>query len=762
LTSTNVEFGRADLTNCDREPIHIPGSIQPHGVLFGVDDRYFVRIASANIVSLLGIDALSAVGKPLADVLGVAAAGVICERLATADSNEPLQVTLSDNGTGSLSGQPADVVCHRSGSLWLIELEPPTTAGDSAQLSYRAARAAVSRLTGSTGLADLCDILAVEVASLCGFDRVMVYRFDAEWNGEVVSEHRRREDLNSFLGLHYPATDIPAQARALYTTNWTRLIADVNYTPAPLVPDVDPSNGAPVDLSHAVLRSVSPIHLEYLSNMGVTASMSVSLVKDGKLWGLVACHHYSGPHRPSYDERTAAEFLGQIASLLVVEREQSDARTEALASQETLRQMTVALTRDPRPPEEALAEHGQQLMDLLGATGVAMGSGQGIQTVGLTPDHASLRRIAHVLFNAEGEATYTDYISSLIPAMVPATGDPNIAAGALRVGLGPDRWLIWLRPEYQRVVDWGGDPHNKALAVAEGADVRLSPRKSFDKWREVVRGRSQPWERWDVAVAEDLRDFLNKLLIRRSREQIYLAESLQRSLILPYPPTIAGLELVAQYVPADGDQLGGDWWDALALPGGKIALAVGDVAGHGVTATAAMAQVRTALRAYLLDGHEPEAALERLDRLVASQLDGLLATAIVCLVDPATGRCEISTAGHPPPLVIAADREAGAELLRVRPRPPLGAGGGRSGQTVVVDLAAGATVVLYSDGLIERRGAPVDVCLADLTRFAQTTSTADLSDWVAMLLLAELGDKTDDSTVLAVRYAPVQPPLTTG
>ena len=165
--------------------------------------------------------------------------------------------------------------------------------------TYQAVRGTVADLNRASSLQELYDITARAVRALTGFDRVMVYRYDADYNGEVVAE-AKRADLNSFLGLHYPASDIPAQARALYEKNWIRLISDVDYAPAPIEPADHPATGAPLDLTYSTLRSVSPIHLEYLRNMGVRASMSISLLRDDKLWGLIACHHYAGPHAPPF------------------------------------------------------------------------------------------------------------------------------------------------------------------------------------------------------------------------------------------------------------------------------------------------------------------------------------------------------------------------------------------------------------------------------------------------------------------------------
>src|SRR5690606_26073999 len=297
-----------DLDNCAREPIHIPGSIQPRGLLLVVHDSVVVQ-ATESAATLLARPLDTVLGHRLADVVGEDAADVIVAHAAepgdVRDRN-PVLVQLPD-------GLPWDAILHHppgAEHLLVVELEeaegarPLTYTG-----SYQQVRSSIAQLNRARSLQELYDVAATEVRRLTGFDRVMVYRFDADHNGEVVAEDRR-QDLNAFLGLHYPATDIPAQARALYAKNWIRLLSDIGYTPSPLVPTLNPTTGAPLDLTHAVLRSVSPIHIEYLQNMGVTASMSISLLEEGKLWGLIACHHYSGPHAPPHGVRAAAEFLG--------------------------------------------------------------------------------------------------------------------------------------------------------------------------------------------------------------------------------------------------------------------------------------------------------------------------------------------------------------------------------------------------------------------------------------------------------------------
>jgi len=732
-------YGEVDLTNCDREPIHIPGAVQPHGFLLAVDpENGSVVIASGTTRTFLDRAPAELLGQPLASVLGQPLAAEVLAVETSEVLSEPLRAQL-DLATGPTE---VDVVLHRSGARLVVEVEPVGSSTGMSAVSYRSARAAVSRLSETTTMDDLCRQLAFEIRQLTGFDRVMVYRFDAQWNGEVVAEDRR-EDLNAFLGLHYPASDIPAQARRLYTVNWTRLIADISYVPSRLEPVLDPATNAPLDMSFSVLRSVSPIHVEYLQNMGVTASMSVSLVQDGQLWGLIACHHYSGPHRPSYDARSAAEFLGQTASQLIAGRQRSDDREDALHAQELLGAIVADVSGSGRDPLSSLISD-PRLLDVVGAGGAALWDGARLHTQGRVPGRVALQQIATMLSRSDGAPTFTDHLASLMPSLAQFERE---AAGALRVGLGADRWLLWVRPEQEEVVDWGGDPRNKELAAAEGPNVRLSPRKSFEKWREVVRGRSMPWQRWHAETAERLRNQLTSIVLGRARDQIAIAESLQRAVVLDEAPEFDGLGVLARYRPAQGSQLGGDWWDALELPDGRIAAVVGDVAGHGVHAAAAMAQLRTALRAYLLEGHGPGACLDRLDNLVGTLFSEHMATAVIAVFDVDRATARFASAGHPPPLLVT---ENGCETLRITPRPLLGVGIGQA-VDVEVEIPVGARVVLYSDGLVERRGFALDETIEALRVAAAAVPGRDLESFADRLMSVVPGAEGDDTTLVVLR-----------
>ncbi|AWB90876.1 SpoIIE family protein phosphatase [Aeromicrobium chenweiae] len=741
-------YAAPDLTNCDREPIHIPGAIQPHGLLLALDHERRVVMGSRNTAWLLGRPVADLIGLDVRDVLGAGPAATVAKAVANGDLSAPLRARLASN-EGQLGTAEVELVVHRSGSRTVVEVEPVWGPEATQAVSYRSARASVTRLTETSTTPELCQQLAHEIRQVTGFDRVMVYRFDEAWNGEVVAEDRR-EDLNPFLGLHYPSTDIPAQARRLYTVNWTRLIADILYEPVPLEPVLDPETGAPLDLSHSVLRSVSPIHVEYLSNMGVSASMSVSMVKQGKLWGLVACHHYSGPHRVPFDARSAAEFLGQTASQLIDDRERADNHADEIRASAMLGRLTATLAGDRRPVYDTLMSD-PRLLELVDATGAALWVDGQLSTMGTVPSEHVMHRIVREIGEGDGRATASNHLAALAPELAEAS---DVAAGALHVGNGPDRWMLWLRPEVEQTVDWGGDPTNKALALAEGPNVRLSPRKSFEKWQQVVRGQSTPWRPWELDVVENLRHHVAGELVRRTHEHTALAESLQRAVVLDEAPQFDGVDVLARYRPAKGNHLGGDWWDAFPLSDGRIVLTVGDVAGHGVTAATAMAQIRTALRAYMIDGHSPAACVDKLDVLVNALLPGQTATVVVLVVDPVTGRVELANAGHPPPLLL---KDGGAELLRPATRPLLGVDFGQAEAEDLV-LAPGDVLLMYTDGLVERRGVDIGTSIERLRRAAVTTDhTRTLDTWINDLLTAVPGTLDDDLTVVALRTTGAHP-----
>ncbi|WP_278235694.1 SpoIIE family protein phosphatase [Isoptericola sp. AK164] len=735
-----------DLDNCAREPIHIPGRIQPRGVLLALrTDDGLVHQCTENVADVLGVDLGTVLGAPLATAVGDEAARTLLTHVASVDDprlRNPVEIDIAVHGSprrfeavlhhapdSALDGRPAVLV---------VELEPfsgPTSLTYTS--TFEPVRDALTELDRASSLQQLYDVAVRRVRELTGFDRVMLYRFDPDYNGEVVAE-ARRDDLNPFLGLHYPASDIPPQARALYEKNWIRLIADVGYRPADVVPTDDPVSGRPLDLTYGTLRSVSPIHVEYLQNMGVDASMSISLLRDGRLWGLIACHHYSGPHAPSYAARAAAEFLGSTLSARLVTQAEDDRASAARRSAGVLARL-VAVTRDDDVPLTSALTGDPGLLDLVDADAAFVVAEGRVERQGDAPEEEVCRRLAHALAELDVEVLVTDRLARQEPELATLVPD---AAGMLALVVPGGAVAVWLRREVVQSVDWGGDPRNKAIARREGDTVRLSPRKSFARWREIVRGTSEAWTDDEIDVATSLRSYLGEGLLLRGRRDIRAAATLQRSLLPTELPTVEGWTIDAVYEPSGGGLAGGDWYDALMLTDDRLAVVVGDVSGHGLSAAATMGQLRNALRALLVTGSTAGQAVEQVDQLLRSTLPGQVATLVVAVLDPETGAAQYVTAGHPPPVVVGPDGAVVAEALGT---PPLGVGR-REARTGTAQVAPGGSLVLFSDGLVERRDESIVDSLERLRRASEDGPGAS-----ALVRLVRDPDSDDDATAVVVR-----------
>jgi chemotaxis family two-component system sensor kinase Cph1 len=505
-----------DLTNCDKEPITVPNLIQPHGVLLVLDDDLSVLQASNNAGGYLGVDAEQCVGKKLAHLVDVSVVTTISRWAARVPSQwTPVYVA---SVKAAQTEQVLDAIVHRVGGpdgMIVLELEPAYRRATAERFDvYPQVQIALTAVRSAATVADLCKVVAQQVREINGFDRVMVYRFDSEWNGEVIAEEKR-EDLEPFLGLHYPASDIPVQARQLYTKNWLRFIADRDYTPCPLVPAKNPVTNDLLDMSFCVLRSVSPIHIEYLRNMGVWASMSISLILDGKLWGLVACHHYSRRLVP-FEVRTASEHLGQVMSLMLAAREHSDTAEDAAVKRQKIDQLMTRVDPTQKFPS-LLMDDRDGLMSLVACGGAAIVNGDEVQRLGQTPGEQDILDIVEVIRQQQGgdsEIYDTDYVQQLVGHGRLAT----VAAGLLAVSLTRygQRYLLWFRPEQIRQVNWAGDPTKTVVKGDEG--VRLSPRGSFALWRQTVHGRSFPWSGSERRSAVELREALASKLLAHSED----------------------------------------------------------------------------------------------------------------------------------------------------------------------------------------------------------------------------------------------------
>ena len=364
-------------------------------------------------------------------------------------------------------------------------------------------RAALLRIQRVVTSAELADVVVQQMRRVTGFERVMFYRFHEDGHGSVDGE-AKEPALEPYLGLHYPASDIPAQARELYRKNWLRLIFDASAKPARVVPTLRVDTGGPLDLSFSVLRSVSPIHLQYMANMGVRASMSISLIVRDRLWGLISCLNHTSPWRVSQETRMACEFLGRLTSLQIAALEDRDQLAGRASRRATEDELARAM-RESAPDDnvlEVLLTRPKELMGIVGAEGVALVSGGEILVAGRAPLPALIQDIAAWVEEKEGSRPFaTASLGALFP---PAREASDVASGLLTFALpgAPQRRLLWFRPEFIQTVSWGGDP-NKPFAADSGD--RLRPRHSFALWREEVRLRSHPWTASNLEAADELR-----------------------------------------------------------------------------------------------------------------------------------------------------------------------------------------------------------------------------------------------------------------
>jgi light-regulated signal transduction histidine kinase (bacteriophytochrome) len=515
-----------DLTNCDREPIHLLGAIQPTGCLFAVSNNWVIRRVSANIEQHVGRPPESLFGEQLNSVLCSRAMHDIGGRLhmlRTANAMERLfGIPLQDGGA------PYDLAIHMVGELIVIEAEP-SDLQDGLEAGTTV-RGMISRLHASEGFEGLCREAVRQIRALTGFHRVMLYRFDHDGAGEVIAESAA-SFLSSFLGLRFPASDIPKQARLLYERNWLRLIADIKAEPVPIVPQRDAS-GQPLDLSLSVQRSVSPIHIEYLTNMGVQASMSISVIRKGKLWGLIACHH-NEPLRLAFERRTAAELFGQIFSLLLESRER-DAELAREAQANRVHNRLMASLGAMRPGTRSLTEFLDTLSEVLPCDGIGLWSAGGTALRGHTPTTEEFAGLVRFLNRTASGTIYSTFHLGEVHA--PARDFADRAAGILAIPLsrGPRDYLIFFRREVSRSVTWAGNPQKPVALGPNGA--RLTPRKSFAAWRQTVEGQSLPWTDSDLQMAERLRVTLLEVVLQladmaererrvaQERQEILIAE----------------------------------------------------------------------------------------------------------------------------------------------------------------------------------------------------------------------------------------------
>lgn len=508
--------------DCARELIHIPGGIQPHGFLLSIDDTGRVLQASENAVELVGGTPDALPGRQLASFVGEAWAATILAALREHDSTGlPLYVgSMDDPRADSPRRSPFAIVVHRHDGLAFVELEPARGTIDVFSSMYPLVRTFINRLQDVQTTADLAELAAGEVQRITGFGRTLVYNFDEQGNGHVLAE-RIEPGYASYADQHFPASDIPSQARALYVRNRIRLIADADYRPVPLMPPLHPSTGRPTDLTYASLRSVSPVHVQYMKNMRTYASMSMSIVVRGKLWGLISCHHETA-RVPPFEVRTACEHIAQVLSLQI-EAKEDHAEAELRLDLRHMLARLLASMADTESFVDALAADPRDLLRLTHASGVAIVFEGRVVLAGITPPEAQVGELVKWLDTQIEDVFWTDNLARDVPVL---EASPDYA-GALAVSISRlfRNYIVWFRPEVVKTIKWAGDPREKLAPLADS----LSPRKSFDVWTDTVRGFSPAWRPAEREIALDFRAALLGIVLRRAEEMAELALELGRA-----------------------------------------------------------------------------------------------------------------------------------------------------------------------------------------------------------------------------------------
>lgn len=502
-----MSYDRAsvDLTNCDREPIHVPGSIQPHGAMLVIEPHSnIISYASANVEERLGAQAAGVVGKDIEAVLGSSLTHDVRNALAVAATGQKTSVIVRAKTKDDMP--PCDLLVHEFEGRLFVEFEDAAPFDDT-EVALHLTQSLVRRIDRETDIEPLARSVARLVRATLGYDRVMIYRFLHNGAGRVIAEARNAE-LTSFLGHHFPAGDIPVQARRLYVENWVRVIADAAFEPVPLMPALKPGEG-PVDMSHAHLRSVSPIHCEYLRNMGVAASMSISIVVDGELWGLVACHHNT-PKTLSIPLRMSAELFGQYLSLHIAAIENRKAKVASVATRRKLDAIISTIDR-AASIEHTLKSKLREFSSLIACDGAAVWIDGEWTSTGVVPDGLDVGTLmAFVGKNAGRKIWDTQNLRAAMPGSI---GFGQRVAGMLAIPVSPvaDDYLCFFRSEEAFEMSWAGEPVKNEILTPLGA--RLSPRGSFETWRDDVRNQSLPWTDADLLIGEAIRNYVRDVLI---------------------------------------------------------------------------------------------------------------------------------------------------------------------------------------------------------------------------------------------------------
>jgi two-component system, chemotaxis family, sensor kinase Cph1 len=496
-----------DLTNCDQEPIHISGHIQPYGLLLCLDSTSLqIEQIGQNIESALGHCVESLLGRPLSCLISNEQLESIRSRLQKWDEvtlpvSSSLDLKKNDGTSETWIGH-----FHRCENQLILELEKiDPLASDSRSLLSILERSS-SLILKTNSEKQLCVVTAREIQRITGYDRVMIYRFDADWNGEVVAEAQNKTGMPSFLGQHFPATDIPSQARKILLSNWIRMIPDVAYEPSPIVPTLNPRTNNPLDLGQAYLRSVSPLHIQYLKNMKVGSTLTISLIDNGNLWGLISCHHKE-PKMLDPDLRHICSVIGKLVSSQIrikIDQDNSYRQNQLVQIHGAL---VDSMLRDD-DPVRGLIKYSSKFLELTDAQGAAVALGESGEWtfLGKTPTKEQIDHLSVWLSQCLDQTHSEVFYSHSLPLQFPeASAYCDKAAGllAVRIPKGQQNFLLWFKPEVIQTINWAGPP-NKDIEKMPDDTLKIEPRLSFEIWKESVANSSKPWSAIEINAAMEL------------------------------------------------------------------------------------------------------------------------------------------------------------------------------------------------------------------------------------------------------------------
>lgn len=503
---------RADKKNydssfCGSLPMNIINMIQPHGALIVLDKANLNIVqVSENVQELLSLTPAQAVDTPFSQHVDASQYQAFRNKVNEGIAPKmPFHFSFNKKeGAGYLA------LVHDKGNYIILELERVAEKTNASFIDvYQHLRVSLAAIDRANTLQEVCDNAISELKRISGFDKVMIYQFDEDWNGTTIAEVME-PGMTPYLGLRFPASDIPKQARDLYLKNPYRLIPTREYTPVRLYPVINPASGAFIDLSDCNLRSVPPVHLEYLKNMEVMASMSTRIIKDDRLWGLISCHHRTAKHL-DYEMCTMFELLSGIISSKISSiqnREDFDFNIKLNEIQSGLVKQVV----ESKNLSEAMFNNKFSILDLLNAGGAALVNAKQIKTTGEVPSGEQIQDIVYWIHHNQPHAVY--HVNNLAEVYESAESFSNVASGmiVLPIDVEKGEYIIGFRPEVVQEVNWGGNP-NEAINF-EKDNVTYHPRNSFKLWQQVVRNTSAPWRAGEIAAAEGFRNFIVKMKVK--------------------------------------------------------------------------------------------------------------------------------------------------------------------------------------------------------------------------------------------------------